>query len=79
MSCWELGDLCEAAYISVNAHNVAIPFQAGSLPSGLLNVGLCPPLILGLAPDLCLFSSSLSPEDLGSLRELLHSGSSGCE
>lgn len=66
MSCWELGDLCEAAYISVNVHNVAIPLQAGGLPSGLLSVGLCPPLLLGPAPDHRLFPSSLSPENLGS-------------
>lgn len=79
MSCWELGDLCEAAYISVNVHNVAISLQAGSLPSGLLNVGLCPPRPLGLAPELRLFPSSLSPGNLGRLRELLHPGSSGCE
>lgn len=69
MSCWEPGDLCEAAYISVNAHNVAIPLQAGSLPSGLLNVGRYPPLLLGLAPGLRLFPSPLNPEYLGSLGE----------
>lgn len=61
MSCWEPRDLCEAAYISVNAHNVAISLQAGSLPSGLLNVGRCPPSAPGTGSrplPLPLFSKS---------------------
>lgn len=64
MSCWEPGDLCEAAYISVNAHNVAILLQAGSLPSGLLMWGAAPsvPGTGSRPPPLPFFSK---PRELG--------------